>query len=127
MQINDPAAWVEKAEEDYAIARLAIRRKRPFLYGACFHAQQSAEKYLKAALVSRKHRFPKAHDLMELSKQCSNAGIFLELDDDKLDSLSDYAIRVRYPGAPLVTEDAKQAIATAKLVRRFVRKLLGLK
>ncbi len=127
MQINDASEWIAKAEEDYVLARLAIRRKSPLLYGACFHAQQSAEKYLKAALVSRKYRFSKVHDLLELSKQCSNAGIFLELDDDKLDSLSDYAIRVRYPGAPLVTEDAKQAIATAKLVRRFVRKLLGLK
>lgn len=68
MQINDPSAWVEKAEEDYAIALLAIRRKRPFLYGACFHAQQTAEKYLKAALVSRKRSFPRVHDLIELSK-----------------------------------------------------------
>ncbi len=127
MQINDPSAWVEKAEEDYAIALLAIRRKRPFLYGACFHAQQTAEKYLKAALVSRKRSFPRVHDLIELSKQCSSAGIFLELDEDKLDSLSDYAIRVRYPGAPLDLKDAKRAIATAKLVRHFVRKLLGLK
>ena len=49
--IADPLAWVERAEEDYAIARFALRRKPPFTYSACFHAQQCAEKYLKALLV----------------------------------------------------------------------------
>ncbi len=126
MHINDPSEWVARAEEDYAVPLLVIRRKKPWLHTACFHAQQAAEKYLKAILVSRKHKFPKVHDLIELSKQCSNAGIFLELDVDKLDALSHYAIRVRYPGMPLAIEDAKEAIATARLVRRFVRKLLGI-
>lgn len=27
--VNDPLAWVERAEEDYAVARVSIRRKRP--------------------------------------------------------------------------------------------------
>jgi HEPN domain-containing protein len=41
--------WVAKAEEDYLAALdLARRRKRPLWSGVCFHAQQCAEKYLKA-------------------------------------------------------------------------------
>ncbi len=43
-EINDPLAWVARAEEDFALARTAFRRKQPLASGACFHAQQSAEK-----------------------------------------------------------------------------------
>jgi HEPN domain-containing protein len=45
---SDYQAWVVRAEEDYALCHLALRRKAPLLYGATFHAQQCAEKYLKA-------------------------------------------------------------------------------
>ncbi len=48
---TDPLAWVDRAEEDYLLARFALRRKKPLTYGACFHAQQCAEKYLKAILI----------------------------------------------------------------------------
>ena len=53
-EINDPHAGVKKAEEDFALARSALRRKKPLISGACFHAQQCAEKYMKALLVSEK-------------------------------------------------------------------------
>ena len=52
--INDPRAWVEKAEEDFVLAQSALRRKKPLITGVCFHAQQCAEKYMKALLVSKK-------------------------------------------------------------------------
>ena len=43
--------WVAKAEEDHLAALdLARRRKRPLWSGVCFHAQQCAEKYLKARM-----------------------------------------------------------------------------
>lgn len=45
-EINNPRAWVEKAEEDFVLANSALRRKKPLITGACFHAQQCAEKYL---------------------------------------------------------------------------------
>jgi len=43
--------WVEKAEGDLATAKREIRvRKAPNFDAVCFHAQQCAEKYLKALL-----------------------------------------------------------------------------
>jgi HEPN domain-containing protein len=43
--------WVEKAEWDFATANREIRvRKSPNFDAVCFHAQQCAEKYLKALL-----------------------------------------------------------------------------
>lgn len=56
--------WVAKAEEDYLAAfDLARRRKRPLWSGVCFHAQQSAEKYLKARLEEAGLTVPRTHDL----------------------------------------------------------------
>jgi HEPN domain-containing protein len=43
--------WIQKAEGDLATAHRELRaRKAPNFDAACFHAQQSAEKYLKALL-----------------------------------------------------------------------------
>ena len=43
--------WIDKAEGDFATAGRELRaRKNPNYDAACFHAQQCAEKYLKAIL-----------------------------------------------------------------------------
>jgi len=97
-EINNPRAWAEKAEEDFALAQSALRRKKPLITGACFHAQQCAEKYMKALLVSRKSGFPMTHDLLLLNNLCSSAGVLLEIDPKLLNTLTDFAVRTRYPG-----------------------------
>jgi len=44
--------WVKKAEGDYVTAQRELRaRKSPNYDASCFHAQQCAEKYLKARLL----------------------------------------------------------------------------
>jgi HEPN domain-containing protein len=125
-EINDPFAWVARAEEDFALARTALRRKQPLASGACFHAQQCAEKYLKALLISKSADFPKTHDLLMLNNLCSTNGILLEIDPRHLNTLADYAVRTGYPGNDPTREDAKEAIELAKLVRNFARKFLGI-
>ena len=63
--------WIERAEEDFHLAQVALRqRKFPAYHSVCFHAQQSAEKYLKAFLVRHKIPFRKTHDLRDLRRQC---------------------------------------------------------
>ena len=125
-EINDPLAWVARAEEDFALARTALRRKQPLASGACFHAQQCAEKYMKALLISKSADFPKTHDLLLLNNLCLINGILLEIDPKHLNTLTDYAVRTRYPGNDPTAEDAKEAIELAKLVRNFARKFLGM-
>jgi len=120
-EVNNPLAWVERAEEDFVLARSAARRKKPLTASACFHAQQCAEKYLKALLVANNADFPKTHDLLMLSGLCSNAGILLEINPKHLNTLTDYAVRTRYPGEEPTLEDAKEAIRLAKLVRGIAR------
>ena len=63
---TDPLSWVHRAEEDWLLARSALRRKVPRTYGAPFHAQPCAEKYLKALLVSQRQAFPRPHEVVAL-------------------------------------------------------------
>src|ERR687884_324068 len=95
---TDPLAWVDRAEEDYALARSALRRKIPLTYGATFHAQQCAEKYLKALLVAKKQEFPKTHDLTALRNLCQQNSIVIPVDQNLLRQLTAYAVQVRYAG-----------------------------
>lgn len=124
-EANNPLAWIRRAEEDFTLARAALRRKQPLASGACFHAQQCAEKYMKALLLSRGADFPKTHDLLLLNNLCSANGILLQIEPRHLNTLTDFAVRTRYPGNDPTAEDAKEAIALAKLVRTFARKFLG--
>lgn len=123
---TNPLSWVERAEEDYAIAAASTRRKKPWTYGACFHAQQCAEKYLKAILVAHGQDFPKVHDLLALNTLCVQAGILTGFDATRLDLLSAYAVRVRYPGDDPTPDEARQAVEIAKSVRKLARRWLGL-
>ena len=125
--LNDPLSWVKLAEEDYTMSASAIRLKKPFVSSACFHAQQWAEKYMKAILVSKGEAFPKTHDLLLLDTLCQKAGITMGVYAKDLSALSDYAVRVRYPGDEPTQEEAREAIVTSKAVRRFARKFLGIK
>ncbi len=121
---TDPLAWTMRAEEDYTLAQSALRRKKPLTYGAAFHAQQCAEKYLKALLVAQGQTFPKTHDLAALSDLCTQNGILIPVDQDALQRLTAYAVQVRDPGESPSVDEAHLSLKTAQAVRRFARKLL---
>ncbi len=104
----------------------SLRRKNPLTYGATFHAQQCAEKYLKALLTFRNIKFPHTHDLVALYQLCQKEGILISINEDYLDILSAYSVEVRYPGLLPTIEEAKESIQIAKIIRKFSRKLLGL-
>lgn len=128
--MNDRAevlAWVAKAENDLRMVRLALAAKPPVTDGACFHAQQCAEKYLKAILVARDQSFPKTHDLVELSRLCELAGVIVPVDTDQLELLSYHAVKTRYARRIPPLDEARQAAKTARAVRKFARKFLGVK
>jgi len=60
--------WIKKAENDLITAKNSIQIKpKPPLDAVCFHAQQCAEKYLKAFLVYHDIEFKKTHDLRALT------------------------------------------------------------
>lgn len=120
------AEWVSKAEGDYDTAQRELKvRRKPNYDAVCFHAQQSAEKYLKAFLVSREIEPPRIHNLIELLKPCSNQDGSFELIHPVLDSLMTYAVDIRYLGDISTKEEARDAVNAMKQVREFVRVKLG--
>jgi HEPN domain-containing protein len=59
--------WVAKAEGDFATAQRELNAtEQPNYDAVCFHAQQCAEKYLKAFLQEADVSFPRTHDLADL-------------------------------------------------------------
>ena len=121
------AEWVAKAEGDFRTARREhLAAELPNYDAACFHAQQTAEKYLKARLVEAELVFPRIHDLEALL----NLALPLEPDwhdlREAVQRLTDMAVEVRYPGMVADAEDAAEAECTATRVRLAVRAALGL-
>src|SRR5947207_8919169 len=115
--------WIKKAEGDLATAERELAAEAsPNYDGACFHAQQCAEKYLKARLIEANISFPKTHDLEAIL----NLAIPLEKDWEQLrvdlDSLSSNAVETRYPSYFADEDDAKWAVEIARKVRALVRK-----
>jgi HEPN domain-containing protein len=121
----ETAEWVEKAEGDF---RTAGREKNSAEYpnydAACFHAQQCAEKYLKARLVEADKDFPKTHDLSAILNLVLPLEPSWESLREDLERLTDLGVEVRYPGTTADLEDANEAIRTAQHVRRIVRTAL---
>ena len=119
--------WVEKAEGDYATTGRELRaRRRPNYDAACFHAQQTAEKYLKAFLQEHGVAFPKTHNLIELLELCLMVDTSFELQRDFLVRLDRYAVRYRYPGESADKGEARATFRAVKAVRAFVRAKPGL-
>lgn len=118
--------WVKKAEGDWRVAEREIQEANPVWDAVCFHAQQCAEKYLKAFLEEHNVAFRKSHDLVGLL--ASGGGLLPELGPLKpqLAHLSTFGIATRYPGAQADRRAAEDAMATAEEVRTVVRAKLGL-
>lgn len=116
----DVAAWVEKAEEDFAGASILARpRKKPVHDLVCFHCQQATEKYLKACLTLHKIPFTKTHDLFTLKNLLSGAVPEIELISDLLKFLNEFSVQYRYPGEKASAARSRRALKAVRDVRKF--------
>ena len=115
--------WIKKAESDLKTAKDEIQTENPATDTICFHSQQCIEKYLKAFLTYHQKRFGKTHNIAELIELCKEIDEdFEKLYDIKAESLTPYAVEIRYPDEfyfPSL-EEAKEAIKIAEEVKSFV-------
>lgn len=120
--------WVALAEEDLLNIQNNLAATRTPWRTVCFHAQQSAEKYLKAVLIHEGVRPPLRHDLVELLALVAEKQPDLGDVEDECFDLNPYAVAVRYPGAPMsVTEsEGRAAVTSADRIRAAARHVLGL-
>jgi HEPN domain-containing protein len=112
--------WLSKADSDLTVLELALSAESA-LDTACFHAQQAAEKLLKAFLLDRQVAFPFTHDLPRLLLLCQAQDASFAVLLRFAELLTPYALELRYDDdfwpSLEVTREARDA---ALAIRRFV-------
>jgi HEPN domain-containing protein len=119
--------WVKKAEGDFGVMAGELRRRKsPCFDAICFHAQQCAEKYLKARLAQAGVPVEKVHSLTALLDQVLPLEPLWEAHRADLAHLSAYAVAYRYPGETADRGEAKDAAARCRRFRAAARLALRL-
>lgn len=121
------ADWLLYAENDLKTAKAALNEG--ITNTACFHAQQTVEKCLKALLLDKEQNVPRTHDLLFLLEKVQSYLPDLSQFKQNAQFLSQFYIPMRYPdalpgsaaeGLPS-KEDSQKAIELAEEVLNFVR------
>ena len=123
----DPVAeligeWLARAEHDLRVAEFLLTMPDPPPESIGFHAQQCAEKALKAFLTLRRARFERRHDLNYLIDLCVPLDAAFEQLRSEADELTPYAVEYRYPDAlPILSLEAvRSTVETATHIYTFV-------
>lgn len=114
--------WIHIAERDLLTAKQGLEAEIVVTDTVSFHCQQTVEKYLKAFLVKNQIEFSKTHSIMALLNLCSTVDKAFNDELSGADSLTDYAVEIRYPDEwyePTIGE-AKEAYGIALQVKHFV-------
>ena len=113
--------WQKRAEDDIR-AMEAMSKEGGLPNPICFHAQPSAEKYLKGFLTFHDAEFAKIHSLIQLLDQCMALDHEFASLKDEVVFLNTFYIETRYPGdyPAFSTKEAKQAYEATLRVKDFV-------
>ena len=110
--------WLAKAATDLLVCERLSSQGAAFSEAIAFHAQQAAEKSLKALLVARQLEFPKTHDIERLLELVAlGDGPLAEALADAAE-LTPHGVEYRYPGeyAPVSAEAADACVSLARKV-----------
>ena len=115
--------WLLRPSEDLRAGRHDLTARPPLFNDVAFHAQQCAEKAMKALLVQYERPFRKTHNLTELGGAVARTEPTLAELMRQASLMSEFAWRFRYPGDPasVSEEDALRAIELAERVLAEVR------
>jgi HEPN domain-containing protein len=122
---GSPADWLRRARSDLALA--SITPPAGVLYSElCFHAQQAAEKSLKAVLIRHGIEFRKVHDLDYLITLLPSQTP-LPPEAEEVVALTGYAVMFRYPGdyEEITAEEHREAVQLAWSVYRWAEQIIG--
>jgi HEPN domain-containing protein len=118
-----PQDWLVRARGDLVLARQPLPQGA-FYEDLCFHAQQAAEKALKAVYLHHGWPFRYTHDLEELVTNLRRKGLDVPALVDEAVILSSFAWEARYPGLsePVSDEEYREAIRHAQAVVTWAEK-----
>jgi HEPN domain-containing protein/predicted nucleotidyltransferase len=119
--------WIERAEQDLLDIENNLAGKQVAWATIGFHAQQAAEKFLKALLIGRRIRPPRTHNLGALVARCRRAGCDLPDLSSDCRLLARFAIDVRYPERQPIPDETegRQVLEAGRRIVAAVRKSLS--
>jgi HEPN domain-containing protein len=122
-----PADWLRHAYSDLALAS-TTPLPQILLEQLCFHAQQAAEKALKAVLVAYNIPVPRTHNLRTLYDLLPME-VMAPPDIQEAVGLSEYAVASRYPGVnePIEDEEYREAVDLAEAVVYWAERVISLR
>lgn len=113
--------WLRKAEADLTASEVLLRAQLDDYFTAAFHAQQAAEKFLKAFLVRHQIAFPKTHDIGQLLTLITRIDQTLQHELADAEMLTPFGVEFRYPGEEIADlQMATQALQQARHVKDTV-------
>ncbi len=123
---KEAEAWLTIAGEELQSAEHLLEKHLARM--VCYHAQQAAEKMLKALLVEREIEIPRTHNILDLSAAMKKLGYEPDLSDEDAVFLTSI-YRSRYPsglgllpsGEP-TEQDAQKALRIARKVSAWLKK-----
>lgn len=120
---GSPAEWIRFAKADLSLAQGPLP-EGALLELLCFHAQQAAEKSIKAVLIHCGVEFPKTHILARLVDLVPVAA---RTDPALAEAarLTVYATVARYPGLeePVTETEYREAVRIADVLVRWAKKV----
>ena len=122
---GSPRDWMDRARRDLALARAPLPDGA--LYeDLCYHAQQAAEKALKAIYRSRKSEFRYTHNIGELINGLATENMIVPEPVLEAIELTEFATQTRYPGTgePTTVQEYDRAIAGAEAVVAWADELI---
>ncbi len=117
--------WLALAREDVVAGDAILKVAMGSYASASFHAQQAAEKALKALLVRHGVEFSKTHNIGQLLRLAEPVAPAIGEQLAGARVLTPYAVRVRYPGEG-PTPDQNEAREHLTLARKVVEEVTAL-
>ena len=90
-------SWIEKAKKDLKTAERELKYEDPVIESVCFHSQQAVEKLIKSLLIFYDLEPDKTHSIGRLILKLPESEKTFHEKIDEYDSLTDYAVELRYP------------------------------
>ena len=114
--------WLARANSDLALARVPLP-PGAFYEDLCFHAQQAAEKAIKAVYARHGWVFRNTHDLGELLNGLVTLGLEIPHDVREAESLTVFASESRYPSLsePVNAQEYDRAPRLAQVVVQWAK------
>ena len=118
--------WLEKAHKDLAAGEVLLTGAFEDYEAVGFHAQQAAEKFIKAFLIRHQIEFPKTHNIAVLRQLVAGVDPELAKTLATADTLTPYGVEFRYPGdlPSIPREEGEKALHLAEQTRDLILKSL---